>query len=106
MIVFEIGSEFWIEEIEATVTTITDGVTETSAAVALERPGFFLGGSIFSKTGIAEACSATIKDATGGGLNYAEFVSKVTAKASVQAGSPKALNCVMLIFLRGRKKRV
>jgi len=109
-VIFQKGNEFWIEHIPVTISLVDAAGLITGVAVPLQKPGFFLGGSIVwtsvaSNDNAAAVGAVEIRGLPTGSLStLGTFVEQVRARIQKTLGTDGAatLNGICMVYLRGR----
>jgi len=102
-IIFELGEEFWIETFIATVTGVTQNVTESGTNTPLERPGFLVGWTAVTATGMPRNPLVQLADQSNANLTIGAHITGIVARMRPTSASPVGdVQIIACLFMRGR----
>jgi len=108
-IIFETGNEFWIEQLEDTVTIPNGAGLTDSGVLNLERSGRCLGFSVTVITAASNDNSQAIGsilllDQGSGSITYGELITGVVTRIQKLAGTAgnTVVTVKIMLFMRGR----
>lgn len=100
VIVFQMGDEFWIEFLQFPSDNVL-AAGNYQETMTLERPGDFLGGSLFNlQDEDSEGRGYILVDGVSGLLTFGKSIISVTCFAVNGSGSASNMQSSCMVFLR------